>query len=87
MELRSWLTKIQEVLSGHEGDLKEIFLQLDKNANRMEDMALSLQDARRDAQDLKALAIEQRQAMRNLWYGVMLAIATALISKIITVAR
>jgi hypothetical protein len=87
MELRSWLTKIQEVLGTHESDLKEIFIRLDQTLNRMETMALSLQDARRDTQDLKSLAIEQRQATRNLWYGVMLAIATALIGKIFTVMK
>ena len=87
MELRSWLTKIQEVLGTHENDLKQIFIRLDSSLNRMETMNLMLQDARRDTQDLKALAIEQRQATRNLWYGVVIAIVTALVGKFITVAR
>jgi len=87
MELRSWLTKIQEVLGTHENDLKQIFIRLDSTLNRMETMALTLQDARRDAQDLKSLAIEQRQATRNLWYGVVIAIVTALVGKFITVAK
>jgi hypothetical protein len=87
MELRSWLTKIQEVLGTHENDLKDIFIRLDQTLNRMEAMNLALQDARRDTQDLKALAIEQRQATRNLWYGVILAVVTALIGKFITIAK
>ena len=87
MEIRSWLVTIQKVLDNHESDLKDLFLKLDQFLNRMETMNLMLQNAHRDAQDLKTLAIEQRQATRNLWYGVVIAIVTALIGKFITVAK
>jgi hypothetical protein len=75
------------MLGSHEDDLKEIFLQEDKLMSRLEAIALNLQDTRHDTQDLKALAIEQRQATRNLWGGVILAVITALIGKFITVAK
>jgi len=87
IELRSWLSKIQDVLAGHESDLKETFLRLDQIAGRMENMNLILQDVRRDAQELKQISFEQRQSVRNLWYGVLLAIATAVVTRIIAVVK